>query len=732
MKRPEILAPVGNMDNLYAAILAGCDAVYLGGHMFGARSFAGNFSREEMLQAIKLCHQHGVKVYVTTNTLIYENEVDMFLEYIEFLHKNNVDAVIVQDLGMFDLIRQTFPNLNVHASTQMHIHNLEGVKFCEELGATRVVLARETPIEDIKYIKENTNLELEIFVHGALCISYSGQCLMSSLIGNRSGNRGSCASSCRQKYNLITNSKKVNTNEYLLSTKDLNTLEYIEELIKIGVDSLKIEGRMKSPSYVYLVVSLYKEAVDSYFSTGKVFIDQDKLLKLKKTFNREFTKGFMFHDKNGNIVNSYRPNHQGIQIGKVINYKNNIATIKLSNDLRNGDGIRILNDTEDVGTTVSYINKNNKQVDSATSNDIISIEINGPIQIGNKVVKTTDYLVVKEIEQILKTKKRYVDVNLSIDIKLNKPIVLTMSDGINTVTKQTTLNTSKPINNPVTKEKIIEQLTKLGNTLFNAKNVDISYSDEIFIPIKELNELRRKVVEELTLKREYNIPFIKQKYHREVPSFPLNKNVNVYLEDNYMYDAIKDFNLDTIYMDEINHNDNRIVKKLPRVMLNHPEYNERLLVGEIGSVHKYQNIDTDFSLNVTNSYTVALLHSLGVNKVTLSYELDNKQIEYLIDGYKTRYNNNPNLEVIVFGKEEVMITKYNLLEDYNVKSKAFLEDRFNNLYPIKIKNNLMYIYNYKHRNINNIENLFNIGISNIRYNITDQDTLIKFINLMKK
>ena len=203
MKKIELLAPAGNMNALKAAVMAGCDAVYLGGKTFGARAFSKNFDNSEIIDAIKYCHLYGVKVYVTVNTLIYENEVDSFLEYIEFLHINNVDAVIIQDFGMFDLVRKTFPNLELHASTQMHIHNLDGVQLMEKLGMQRVVLARETSIDKIKEIKMNSNVELEVFIHGALCISYSGQCLMSSLIGGRSGNRGACAGSCRLKYDVI-------------------------------------------------------------------------------------------------------------------------------------------------------------------------------------------------------------------------------------------------------------------------------------------------------------------------------------------------------------------------------------------------------------------------------------------------------------------------------------------------------------------------------------------------
>lgn len=281
MKKIELLAPAGNMDCLVAAVLAGCDAVYLGGSLFGARAFSKNFNDDELIEAIKYAHLYGVKVYVTVNTLIYENEVDDFLNYIEFLHKNNVDAVIIQDLGMFDLVRKTFPNLEIHISTQMHIHNLDGVQLMERLGAKRIVLARETSIDEIKRIKENSNVELEVFIHGALCVSYSGQCLMSSLIGGRSGNRGTCAGSCRLKYDVIDSSfKKLNTGDYPLSTKDLNGIMGVGELIDIGVSSLKIEGRMKSLEYVFMVVSLYRQAIDSYYDKGIVSFNENDFLKL--------------------------------------------------------------------------------------------------------------------------------------------------------------------------------------------------------------------------------------------------------------------------------------------------------------------------------------------------------------------------------------------------------------------------------------------------------------------
>ena len=296
MKRIELLSPAGNMDSLIAAVQAGCDAVYLGGTLFGARAFAGNFNDDEIIEAIKYCHLYGVKVYVTTNILIYEHEVEKFLKYIEFLHKHNVDAVLIQDLGMLDLVHKTFPNLECHASTQMHIHNLDGVIMANKLGCKRVVLARETPISLVKEIKEKLDVDLEIFAHGALCVSYSGQCLFSSLIGNRSGNRGSCVGSCRLPYKIVNNhNKTLNNGDYPLSMKDLNTLEYLDELIEAGVSSLKIEGRMKSPEYVYTVTKLYRMAIDSYYETGKVKIDEEEINNLQKLYSRGFTKCYLFN-----------------------------------------------------------------------------------------------------------------------------------------------------------------------------------------------------------------------------------------------------------------------------------------------------------------------------------------------------------------------------------------------------------------------------------------------------
>ena len=711
LKKPELLSPAGDFASLKAAIQAGCDAVYLGGKLFGARAFSNNFDNNELVEAIKYAHLYKVKVYVTVNTLVYEHEVNKFMEYIDFLYRNNVDALIIQDIGMMDLIRKTYPLLELHASTQMHIHNLEGVKLVESLGLKRAVLARETSINLIKEIKQNTNIELEIFIHGALCISYSGQCLFSSLIGNRSGNRGSCAGSCRQKYDLLINNKKVNDEQYLLSTKDLCSLENIGKLIDIGVDSLKIEGRMKSPNYVYLVTKLYREAIDSYLLTGQVKINLDELTNLKKIFNRNYTKGFLFDELD--IVNSYRPNHLGIEIGRVIKSQNNYIDILLTDDLNINDGIRFIDN--DIGFIVTKMFVNKKRVEHAKKGDIVSIYYQGKITKTN-VVKTTDYLLNKEIEEKLKLKKK-IDIKGILEVYLNQSIKLTITDGnIEVVTTGSLVETAKT--SPISYERIKEQLNKLGNTIYQFTNLEIKGDDNIFISIKELNDLRNKATKILNDKRLYNYQYLKEEYKIDLPNFKQEKNYNILISDLNQYNQIKDKNYKYIYMeqelfDKID--DKRKVLRLNRVLEHHQKYNQKLLIGELGSLI-YDDISTDFSFNVTNSYSVALLHSLGVEQICLSYELTDTQIKNLIDAYHQRYYKHPNLELVVYGNLEAMISKYNINQKYNV-DESILLDRFNNKYKVIIKDNLMHIYDYKKRNYQDLNKYFAMGINNLRYNL---------------
>ena len=316
----ELLSPAGNMDCLRAAVTNGCDAVYISCKYFGARKFANNFDNNEILEAIKYCHLYNVKVYVTMNTLVRDLEVDDFINQARFLYQNGVDALIVQDFGMICLLREKFPNLEIHASTQANNSSYETCKLYYDLGVKRVVFSRELSIDEIDNI--NIPIEKEAFIHGALCISYSGCCLMSSMLGGRSGNRGECAGSCRQTYSLIENGKLLSKDKYILSTKELNTSGFIDRLKNSSIYSLKIEGRMKSPLYVGFITRFYRKLLD-----GEKINYNEELDKLKTIFNREFTCGRLFCENDKDIMNIKSPNHIGLKIGKCSLFKDKITLL---------------------------------------------------------------------------------------------------------------------------------------------------------------------------------------------------------------------------------------------------------------------------------------------------------------------------------------------------------------------------------------------------------------------
>ena len=406
MKKIELLAPCGNMDALVAAVAGGCDAVYLGLTSYSARAFAGNFNREELIEAVRYCHVRDVSVYVTMNTMLYETEIEKAKETVQFLYDNDVDALLVQDFGLFHLVKTMFPDFDIHCSTQMHIHNLAGVKYMKEEGAARIVLARETPIEIIAEACKQ-GVEIEVFAYGAICISYSGQCLMSSATKNRSANRGMCAQSCRLKYKKEDGSW-FQEGDYLLSPKDLNAIDNIPALIKAGVSSLKIEGRMKRPEYVYLVTKTFREAIDACYAGKTYTIDPKRQQELLLMFNRGFSKGHLFHADVDHRMSHYRPNHRGIEIGKVTGYEKGSVTVKLSQSLHQHDGLRILHHPQDIGLTAVKIYKNGKLVNQAEAGDtvVLGCPKGERPKIGDPLHKTSDTALIAAIDEQIKTMGR--------------------------------------------------------------------------------------------------------------------------------------------------------------------------------------------------------------------------------------------------------------------------------------------------------------------------------------
>ncbi len=708
----EILSPCGSMESFYAAIAGGSDAVYLAGKMFGARSFANNFTNEELIEVINYAHLYGVKVYVTCNILIYEKEVPNFLKYVEFLHKNHVDALIMQDIGMVDLVHQTFPNLELHASTQMHIHNLEGALFAKQLGIKRIVIARETPIEVIKEIKEKTNLEIEVFVHGALCASYSGMCLFASSLGPRSGNRGTCSGCCRLPYDVLgENSKVLNKDKYPLSMKDLNTLEYLDKLIDLGVTSLKIEGRMKSPSYVYTVTKLYKETRDNYLKYSKIIINQEDLYNLKNIFHRTYTKGFIFNEENNLVVNPKFPNHQGVLIGTVIKTNPKYIDIKLNDNVNIHDGLRIINDNFEYGLILNEFYLKKEQVYEGAPNDIIRVKVNKSIPLKSKVFKTSSFKITTEIKKIIESKPRKIPIKISAIIKKGEPITLIASDFKNEVSIKGNLPALAKTMEIKTLD-IKEKLLKVQNTIYQVTDIDINLDKNLFVPISHINNLKRTLIELLTKKRLANMEksFKVCKYHREVLDFKKKKGYTLLTSNNNNFNNLK---YDYIYQ-EYPLTNKDFICKLPKVMSSYKDIKKEneYLVSELGGVYQLKNIITDYSLNVTNSYSVALLHSLGVKRITLSLELSDSNIKDLIIEYKKRYQKNPNLELIVKTYIKVMVLKFKFSEYY--KNPKYLVDRFKNKYKIIEKNGLTYIYDYKETVRENHDFYFQIGINYLR------------------
>ena len=498
MNKMELLAPAGSSESLKAAVNAGANAVYLAGRQFGARRSANNFSNEEIVEVIKYCHQRNVAVYVTLNTLIKSTEMSDALGFVEFLYNHDVDAVILQDIGLLANIKAAFPDLHCHASTQMTLHSLKDVEWAESVGFTRVVLSRELSFAEIKEITEKTNVEIELFVHGALCISYSGQCLMSSLIGGRSGNRGACAQPCRKAYTLVERGKENVLNKpdqvYLMSPKDLNVYEHIEELKALGNVSLKVEGRMKGPDYVYTVVSSYRNAMDDH----PVSVDHEKLFKV---FNRDFTEGHLFDAEYKSLMNYELPSSYGTVLGKTISLNDGILTLQLIDDLNKGDEIQTRFKGKTVGARTDVITLDGKRVSTATAGSIVSVPFKYKTVKNSIFYKTYDKkhidaaIIESQIDNPANEISLFFEAHLENHAKLIGIVNQTLR--LEVVSE---MPSERANNRPLSIERVTEQFSKLGGTPFYLSQFEVNMDDGLVIPISELNRMRRVLVNDATEK----------------------------------------------------------------------------------------------------------------------------------------------------------------------------------------------------------------------------------------
>lgn len=503
----ELLAPAGSNEAFKAAVENGADAVYLGGKLFNARASASNFDLDELKRVLAYAHQRQVKIYVTVNILMADSEFAELGDYLYELHDLGVDAVIVQDIGVAAFIREVLPEMEIHASTQMTQNNSFGLKQLEGIGFSRVVLAREASADEIEKIVQGTKLDVEVFVHGALCVCYSGQCLMSSYIGARSGNRGRCAQPCRLTYQLVDDKgKDLLTNkklgDHLLSPRDLNLSENLAELQKIGVSSLKIEGRMKRPEYVATVTRIYRQALDELALNDYQGIPEQERYELTQIFNRDFTTGY-FQGYQGREMMSYsRPNNRGTRLGRIIEVRNNLLTIKLESSLGIGDGLEIWTNRGREGISVGRIyNALGKSVERAGEGETIRIDFTGSARAGDRVFKTFDQILMEKarisFQEGKETRKKPLKMRLSGSI--GQKLLLEVEEGGHTVRVESLTEAQVALQRPLTYEYLFKQLGRLGNTPFILQELELALQGELIIPVSEINDLRRMAIKLLEI-----------------------------------------------------------------------------------------------------------------------------------------------------------------------------------------------------------------------------------------
>ena len=721
-KKIELLSPVGGYTQFIAAVESGADAVYLGGSSFNARNSATNFSDDELKEAIKYAHIRGVKVHLTLNILIHDSEIKEAIEFAKRAYSYGVDAFIVQDLGVIKLLNEVIPEANIHFSTQGTVYSLDGVKALSPFNFERIVLARELTLDEIENICNNTDKEIEVFVHGALCICYSGQCRYSSLIGERSGNRGKCAQPCRLKYSLYMDDEKKKS-EYILSPKDLCGIYDLIRLIKAGVTSLKIEGRLKSPEYVACVTSIYRKYIDLAYELiekgeeDKYKVQEEDIKKLLQVFNRGgFSRGYYYGESSSELMCYERPKHWGVYLGKVLKYdkRRKLVTIKLEDNLNMGDGVEIVNDTLP-GNVVTYIEKDKRQVKNAVKGEIVVIgDIVGEIGENEDIYKISD----KELNNSLKvfTNGKFykkLPVNMVLVAKVGENVKLNVKDNDgNFVEFVSEYKVDKALNRPIDFDNAYSGLSKLGDTPFKLEELVLDSDKDALVPASVLNDVRRCAIDLLinkraTIKRSFpsseieKIGAINKEREGKISVYLYNtKNLEGLELADRVYVPISDFESVKEVL-----KDKEVIPYLTaveRVKASETSKLDSVLAGNWEHLEFFKDVKNkycDASFNIFNSYTCEALKSVyDVKGVNLSYELNLEEIKNI--------NTDLEVEVTVYGRLPLMISEHCVIGsemagakncNFCQKAQFWLEDRMGEKFPVITdrKNCRMQILNSK-------------------------------------
>ena len=676
MNKIELLAPAGSMESLIAAINNGADAIYLGGSKFSARAYASNFDNETMMKAVDYAHSYNVKVYVTINTSLKQSELKEALKYAGYLYEIGVDALIIQDVGLINLIRDIYPNFELHASTQMTIHNGEGALYFREKGLQRIVLSRELTLEEIKYISKDLGIETEIFVHGALCVCYSGQCLMSSMIGGRSGNRGRCAQPCRMQYTI----KGENSGEkkgYLLSPKDTCLIDDVDSIIKSGTASLKVEGRMKKPEYVAGVTRNYRKAIDKALKTGKFDLNKGRN-ELAQLFNREgFAKAYLYKNVGKDMMSYNYPKNTGVFIGQVTNS----GEITLEENVALGDGIRFHDD----GFTLSKILKNNKEVKEAFRGETVKLFPTGGYKKGYKLYKMSDKKLYDELKEDTKPYRRKLDLIGVVEFKVNAPLVIkTKFNGKEYKVFGDIVEAAA--NTPLTRERVEEALKKSGEIPYKFNKIFFDTFEDGFARIAAINNLRRELFEKILKEEtsscrrkriEENIKIKKVKSKEDlgyIYSCITREQLKALTED----DKVKNIALDVSFSRHksgLNKEDLKkfyntskdinIYLKIPGIVKGEfyntiklidelMPYIKGIITANVGIIRIYKDklfIIGDYKLNIFNK-EAAEFYAEDIDLPSISLELNRKEIKEMMKDINCKASIN------IYGNTELMISEY--------------------------------------------------------------------------
>ena len=719
-KEIEILAPAGSVDRMRAAFAGGADACYIGGKNFGARAFADNPEEKELVEAIHYAHLHDKKLYMTINTLIKENEMKGLYNYVLPYYKAGIDAILVQDFGVLKFLRESFPDLALHASTQMTVCDTGATSLLKKFGVERLVLSRELSLGEVEAFKEE-DIEIECFVHGALCVCYSGQCLMSVMNGGRSGNRGSCAGPCRMSYNLyegenssgISPGKSLETKPYLLSPKDICALDLIPDMVEAGIDSFKIEGRMKRPEYAALTAYLYRKWTDVYLNDGREEFDSAQAVrernsdveKLSDIYNRgSFTKGYLVNHNGLEMMANTRPNHNGVLVGRVINViasgRKNVMLISAEKDLNAHDVVEIRSDNRPTEPVYEFTLKDGKKKgESFEANFTKGL----PVKTGLCVYRTKNEVLLNDINDNIILKPIKKRIKASFYAEADNELILTLYTDDSSISVNGAVCV-KAENRPVDEERVCSSLLKMGDTEFTLKreDIDVNLVGDVFFPMSALNELRRNACE--ALEAEIVGKCMKNKMksdteaHSVIPKPDFNPYYEVVVSDLKQLKTVlevtrpyKDrveiiintelFGLSNLGtgIDEADNDERRLYLRLPEIFRrNNKEKYQRFFakgssgfdllfrvkgflvrnLEEISFVKELEELSSvpfdmigDTNLYAFNSRAVETLSDFGIHHYTASLEQSIREAEEV----RNNITLPSKLSFVVYGREELMV-----------------------------------------------------------------------------